>query len=202
MNVIDLFPRSIVTATLSTLTPDLIRRAIEHLDRAEKVLIASDGGYTAEQHLLDGALFADVRGEIVGLCKQLSEAYGHAVDDIGIANSWGNVLAEGESIRPHKHNNSYISGSFYLTGGSMLAIASPGYHELFGLMPKVAEPNYRSWESFCIRPEPGGIVLFPSGMYHSVLPVTGREKRYSIAFNAIPRGVIGVPTGLIDLGPR
>lgn len=202
MNLIDLFPRTIGTARLETLTRDVIHHAIEHIEAAEKVRIRSDGSYTTEQNVLDNDFFREVKREVLALCKEFSRAYGHKVDDIGIADSWGNVVAQSESIRPHKHCNSYISGVFYLTGGSSLNISNPGYYELFGLMPKVEKNHFRSWESFCIAPEPGGIVLFPSGMYHSVLPGDGSPKRYSVAFNAIPRGVIGEPTGLINLGEQ
>lgn len=202
MNLIDLFPRTIGAAKLKTLTPDLIRRAIEFIDHAEKTGMESDGACTKEQQLLDAELFRDVKQEVIGLCKELSRAYGHAVDDIVIANSWGNVLWRGQSIRNHKHSNSYISGSFYLSYGATLNVTNSEFHDLFGFMPRVAESNYRSWESFWIRPEPGAIVLFPSGLYHNVSQERGDGNRYSVAFNAVPLGLIGVPTSLLDLRPR
>lgn len=202
MEFIDLFPRTIATARLRTLTPELAERAIEYIDAAEKTGVESDGAFTKEQQILDEDLFRDVKQEVIGLCKEFSEAYGHVVEGIAIANSWGNVLWRGQSIRNHKHNNSYISGSFYLTHGSTLNIANTEYHGLFGFMPKIGNSNYRSWESFWIRPEPGGIVLFPSGLYHNVSPEQGDSKRYSVAFNAVPLGLIGVPTSLLDFGTR
>ncbi|HEX7082445.1 MAG TPA: putative 2OG-Fe(II) oxygenase [Gammaproteobacteria bacterium] len=202
MNLIDLFPRTIGAATLQTLTPELIRRAIDLVEAAEKVDLGSDGAYTVDQNLLDHELFTDVKREIIGLCKEFSASYSHVVEDIAISNSWGNVLAYGQSIRNHRHNNSYISGSFYLTGGSSLNITNSEFHDLFGFMPKVKPGNYRSWESFCIKPEPGGIVLFPSGLYHNVSPSRDAGKRYSIAFNAVPVGPIGRPTSQLDIRVR
>lgn len=202
MNLIDLFPKTIGATKLETLTPDLIRRAIELVDGAEKVELGSDGAYTVDQSLLDRELFIDVKREVIELCKKLSASYSHVVEEIAISNSWGNVLAYGRSIRNHKHNNSYISGSFYLTGGSSLNITNSEFHDLFGFMPKVKSGNFRSWESFCINPEPGGIVLFPSGLYHNVSPSRSADKRYSIAFNAVPVGPIGRPTSQLDIRLR
>ena len=202
MNLIDLFPRTIGATKLATLTPELIARAIELVETAEKVELGSDGAYTAEQNLLDHELFIDVKREVIELCKKLSESYSHVVEEVAISNSWGNVLAYGQSIRNHKHNNSYISGSFYLTGGSSLNITNSEFHDLFGLMPRVKPGNPRSWESFCINPEPGGIVLFPSGLFHSVSPSRDQGKRYSIAFNAVPVGAIGRPTSQLTLRMR
>ncbi|HLU05921.1 MAG TPA: putative 2OG-Fe(II) oxygenase [Woeseiaceae bacterium] len=201
MNLIDLFPKTIAAANLETLTPELIRRAIEYIDAAEKTgLVESDGVYTTNQQLLEHDLFREVKQEIVSLCKRYSECLCHVVEGIRICNSWGNVIEHGQSIRLHRHNNSYISGSFYLTGGSSFVISNLGFHDIFGFVPRVSKSNYRSWESFAINPEPGGIVLFPSGLYHSVAPSTSKEKRYSIAFNAVPLGTIGRPTSLLDLG--
>jgi uncharacterized protein (TIGR02466 family) len=201
MNLIDLFPKTIAAAKLETSTPELIRRAIEHIDAAEKTgVVDSDGVYTTDQQLLDHDLFREVKQEIVSLCKRFSESYSHVVEGIRICNSWANVIEHGQSIRLHKHSNSYISGSFYLTGGSSFIISNLGFHDIFGFMPRVSKSNYRSWESFTINPEPGGIVLFPSGLYHSVASSTSKEKRYSIAFNAVPVGAIGRPTSLLDLG--
>ena len=202
MNLIDLFPRTIGATKLATLTPGLIARAIELVETAEKVDLGADGAYTTDQNLLDHELFTDVKREVITLCKKLSESYSHVVEEIAICNSWGNVLAHGQSIRNHKHNNSYISGSFYLTGGSSLNITNSEFHDLFGLMPRVKTGNYRSWESFCINPEPGGVVVFPSGLYHSVSPSRDQGKRYSVAFNAVPVGAIGRPTSQLDLRIR
>jgi uncharacterized protein (TIGR02466 family) len=201
MDLLDLFPKTIGVTTLKALTPDVIRLAIAYIDAAEKTVdIESDGAYTVDQQILDNEIFNEVKEEVVGLCKQLSESYCHVVEKLRICNSWGNVIAYGQSIRNHRHNNSYLSGSFYLSGGSSFIITNFGSHDLFGFMPKINGGNYRSWDSFSIRPKAGGVVVFPSGLFHSVVPSKDREKRYSVAFNVVPQGVIGVPTSLLDMG--
>lgn len=203
MRLIELFPKTIAAASLGTLTTEVISLAIELIESSDKIVdLESDGAYTAEQQILEHDMFQDVKRELLGMCRGLSRAYGHAVEDIGICNSWGNVISHGQSIRLHKHRNSYLSGVFYLTGGSSFVLSNIGFDDIFGFMPKVAATNHRSCESFVIEPEPGGVILFPSNLYHSVMPSKDRQKRYSIAFNAVPLGLVGVPTGFVRMGAQ
>ncbi|MDT8399201.1 MAG: TIGR02466 family protein [Pseudomonadales bacterium] len=199
MKFIDLFPKTIGIVQLQTLTPDLILRGIEHIERSSKVELGVNGSYTSDQQLLEQELFREIKQEICTLCKTYAEGYSHIVQEIGICNSWGNVVDHGQCIPAHKHNNSYISGSFYLTDGSTLAITNSDFNELFGFMPQVKSGNYRSREVYCIDPEPGMLIMFPSALYHSVSKSRSYNKRYSIAFNTIPLGPTGMPTGLFDL---
>ena len=199
MKFLDLFPTTIAVSNLETLTTDVIRQAIQLIDSADMFDMGKHGSYTVEQRILDNPIFEAVKPEIIGLCKEFSRSYSHEVDDIWICNAWGNAVATGQSIPAHKHNNSYISGSFYLTHGSSLSITNPSFLNLFGFMPKINADNFRSWEAYTVTPEPGMIVLFPSGLNHGVVTSGGDQKRYSIAFNAIPLGTIGIPTALIDI---
>ncbi len=202
MELVDLFPRTIAVAELQSLSPELIAKAIELIDLASGNDVPGDGAYTHDQQFLNRALFRDVKQEILGLCREFARAYSHIVDDIHICNSWGNVIGYGESIRHHKHSNAYISGSFYLSEGSGFNIIDRDRGELFGFSPRLQPgDNYRALESFTIPPKPRRIILFPSGMMHSVLPSRSQEKRYSIAFNAIPVGKIGSATSLMEIRP-
>jgi uncharacterized protein (TIGR02466 family) len=202
MELVDLFPKTIAVAELQSLTPEIIAQAIELIDLSSSNEVPGDGAYTHDQRFLNRAIFRDVKQEILGLCRDFAKAYSHIVDDIHICNSWGNVVGHGESIRYHKHNNSYISGSFYLSEGSGFNITDRNRTELFGFAPAIQPgDNYRAMESFTIPPKPRRIILFPSGMMHSVLPSQSQAKRYSVAFNAIPVGKIGGPTSLMEIRP-
>lgn len=202
MELVDLFPRTIAVAELQSLTPEIIGKAIELIDVASAGSVPGDGAYTHDQQFLNRVIFREVKQEILGLCREFAKAYSHIVDDIHICNSWGNVVSHGESIRYHKHSNAYISGSFYLSEGSGFNITDRDRGELFGFAPRVQPgDNYRAMESFTIPPKPRRIILFPSGMMHSVLPSQSPMKRYSVAFNAIPIGKIGSPTSLMEIRP-
>lgn len=201
MDFVDIFPATIAVTELESLTPELIAKAIETIELGSQVSdAASDGAYTREQNLLDKVLFRDVKAEILSRCLEFARAYSHQVDRIHICNSWGNIIGLDQSIRFHRHVNSYISGSFYLTEGSAFTFHNFLGENLFSMMPATTgEENYRSQQAFVIRPKPGRMILFPSGLHHSVLVSGETTKRYSIAFNTIPLGRVGTPTNLVDL---
>ncbi len=202
MKIVDIFPKAIGVAQLESLTPDVIKEAIEFIETdGRHVDLESDGAYTREQNLLNKLFFKEVKQEILNNCMEFSQAHSHLVDKLDICNSWGNIIERGQSIRFHRHSNSYISGSFYLTDGSPFNILNTMNENLFGIMPEMEKnhDNYRSFESFSINPIPGRLIIFPSGLHHQVLPSDSIESRYSIAFNAIPIGKIGIPTNYIQL---
>lgn len=200
LDLVDLFPKTIGVAQLQTLTPEVIEKAKELIDIGVDYHMEHDGGFTREQQLLNKAIFREVKQEILQLCREYAEAHSHIVEDIAICNSWGNVVNYGDSIRPHSHTNSYISGSFYLTEGTPFNIINDDANSLFGFAPaKRPDPNPRSMESFNIHPKLGRIILFPSNLRHMVLPSRSHEPRYSIAFNAVPTGRIGSITNLLHM---
>lgn len=201
MDVVDIFPVAIAVTELESLTPDLVHEAIELIEHGSKTEdIPTDGEYTNEQQLLDNTLFTRVREEIISNCLEFSRAYSHQVEGIRICNSWGNIVGTGQSIRFHKHINSYISGSFYLTEGSPFIFHNFAGEDLFSVSPAIIaeEENYRAEQSFVINPKPARLILFPSGLHHSVHNSQELEKRYSIAFNTMPVGKIGTPTNLVE----
>jgi len=200
MHLVDLFPMTIAVSELKTLTPEVIGKAIEMIDISASVEIKGDGGFTREQQLLNKAVFREVKAEILGMCREFAAAYSHLVEDVGICNSWGNVIGKNDSIHYHRHSNAYISGSFYLTEGSSFNIYNENSQTLFGFQPALKPgENYRSMESFNIDPKPGRIILFPSNLRHCVLSSNNTARRYSIAFNAVPIGRLGAATNILNI---
>ncbi|MFT5321575.1 MAG: hypothetical protein ACI934_001731 [Pseudohongiellaceae bacterium] len=204
MDLVDIFPATIAVTELQSLTPDLIEKAIAEVAHGELIKdLESDGAYTREQNLLDKVMFRDVKEEILKNCMELAQAYSHRVAQMEICNSWGNITGLGQSIRFHRHVNSYLSGSFYLTEGSAFTFHNFLGENLFSMMPETNEDpnNFRGQKSFVINPKPGRLILFPSGLHHSVQHSQNTEMRYSIAFNTIPIGKIGSPTNLVEFLP-
>lgn len=203
LHVVDLFPKAIGVAQLETVTPELIEKAIEIIELGHNVTMTGQvsSSYTKEQQILEKVVFREVKEEILQLCREFSKAHSHVVEDIGICNSWGNTVSAGQNIHYHRHSNSYISGSFYLTEGSPFNLLNQDFPIQFGFLPEIEEgaDNYRSFSSFNIDPKPGRLVLFPSSLQHCVLTSESPEKRYSIAFNTIPLGEFGEPTGRMNL---
>ena len=105
---------------------------------------------------------------------------------------WVNVLSRGGRQAMHNHANSFVSGVVYLTrthpDSQTVFMKSPGGHDCHfrndhaGI--ETNEFNADKWVS--PAPAPGDLVLFPSYLMHAVPPNPGRERRVSLAFNAIP----------------
>lgn len=160
-----------------------------------------EGEYTLNQQILEYNIFKEAKEEITRVTKLFAqEAVGHLIEDILIATSWANISEDNRHVRPHSHCNSYLSGVFYLTDGANLNMFNPFKRtDMYMVNPAVAfQPeNKFTWQSISITPEPGMLVMFPSGLTHSVDPAPTR--RYSIAYNTVPKGVIGREAAFINI---
>lgn len=121
--------------------------------------------------------------------KQVNEQVGYPFPQLKIILSWANRSEPGIGHHFHMHNNSLVSGVFYLTEGS-------GGETYFSENNDIWKRNLffpfgfdRTTEN--IPAKRGRLVVFPSNLRHGVRPNLSDEPRYSIAFNAFPRGKWG-----------
>ena len=194
MNFVDLFPTTIAAHKLASLDVG------EALERIKALSYVDDQGnrgqYTQDQDVLADPYFANVCAEIEAVCADFAKAHGHQVEGVGICSSWANRVPNGNVINRHTHANSYISGSFYLTGGSPIEFFNTGLNDaVFNFAPAkdFDAGNVRTFGSIYFDVEPGQLVLFPSGLAHGVQENKGAD-RYSVAFNTLPVGLFGEPT--------
>ncbi len=101
---------------------------------------------------------------------------------------WSVVMESQGHQLAHMHPDGWVSGVYYvkLPGEMQAAMAEQeGWiefgrplRELTGsLQPRVTT----------LRPEEGGLVLFPSYFYHQTIPFESPQQRICIAFDAVPR---------------
>lgn len=134
--------------------------------------------------------------QLVELHSWFSECIQNLVEDLNlhypkteIVISWANRAEKGESHQRHSHNMSVISGVYYLTegrGGNTVFFA---YHNLWKRNLFYLPGDDKTY--FQEVPEKGKLILFPSIMLHQVMPHGDEEPRYTIAFNAFPKGQFG-----------
>lgn len=194
MNFVDLFPTTIATHKLASLNVEDALERIKDLNYIDDH--GNRGQYSQDQNLLNDPYFTKVCEEIEEVCSAFAKAHGHQVQGIGICSSWANRIPHSNIINKHTHANSYISGSFYLTGGSPIEFFNTGLNDtVFNFAPaKNFDPtNVRTFGSIYFDIEPGQLVLFPSGLAHGVQENKGPD-RYSVAFNTLPVGLFGEPT--------
>ncbi|MRX26986.1 tetratricopeptide repeat protein [Kangiella sp. HZ709] len=93
---------------------------------------------------------------------------------------WAVVLSESGYVGSHIHENSWLSGAFYvqlpkiLNGDEGSLIFGKPHDELgFDFIN----------EHYKVTPKEGTFVLFPSYFYHHTVPYDSKEKRISLAFD-------------------
>lgn len=124
----------------------------------------------------------------------LTEFLGFQVSELTDSISWVSVKSPGEMHVEHAHPNSLISGVFYFDDNLKdfpIVFSKRIRNDSFTFsVPenriKAAESRYAS-PIYSIQPEKGTLVLFPSYLHHSVPQNTSDEKRYSLAFNVVPK---------------
>lgn len=112
-----------------------------------------------------------------------------------ITQSWGNLSMKGHWHHKHMHNNSMVSGVYYLTDTNACIYFGVdniwNYDKYTGGIIKL---NYSDIDTTSIiykhKPSKGELLLFPSTLFHAVETNNG-EDRYSISFNSFADGKIG-----------
>lgn len=163
--------------------------------RFEPVGLAAKGGYLTEDLLADRTpailgfehgLRAAIDAYIAALPDDPGHPFLRAVPRAGYAlNLWATRVAAQGVIDTHIHEESWLSGAYYVE-----------------LPPAVRDDDTAGWIEFgrphrglplppiddiaCLRPEVGTLLLFPSYLYHRTLPFAGTGERISISFDLAP----------------
>ena len=98
----------------------------------------------------------------------------------------------------HNHANSLFSGVYYINtnknSGSITFNSFPTHKQI---QPAPEDPTQFTLDNsgqYTFFPENDMILLFPSHTYHKIQVNESDETRYSIAFNFMPEGELGVNT--------
>lgn len=99
---------------------------------------------------------------------------------------WGTRLKSYDEHEPHFHRHGWLSGVYYVKLPPKVADRA----SRDGWLEFVPAPTYTGAnqivDTVILRPEEGMMVIFPSYLYHRVLPFEEDEYRISIAFNLSP----------------
>jgi uncharacterized protein (TIGR02466 family) len=121
----------------------------------------------------------------------LKEVYAPSLNvRLEIIHSWINYTGQGEYHHEHFHENSFISGVFYVKANKdidSITFTNKSYN-----MIRLATNNFNLFNSssWKFNVGTGSLVLFPSSLVHLVNPVEYNDTRVSLAFNAFPVGEI------------
>jgi uncharacterized protein (TIGR02466 family) len=142
--------------------------------------------------------------------KEVKDFYVHglAIDgDIMITQSWVNKNVKGGGTHAHYHNNSIISGVYYMDvpdNSTLIKFYKPDVDRstVYRLDPQVSpalmsgNPYVQTVANIPIANHE--ILLFPSYLPHSVPQMATNDDRWCLAFNTVPT-VLGSKESLTEL---
>lgn len=156
-------------------------------------------GLAARQAFLSGDLLADRTPAIVGFEQRLraaidefiarchhdsGDAFLRAIPRDYVLHVWATQAAQSGYIDTHIHEESWLSGAYYVELPDAIRDDDPGhagwieFGRPFRGLPAVPKTMLR-----CIRPQAGELLLFPSYLFHRTLPYAGPGERISISFD-------------------
>jgi tetratricopeptide (TPR) repeat protein len=96
----------------------------------------------------------------------------------------GNVVRSDENHRAHLHKFAYISGVYHVTVPPDMARADDRAGALIlGSCSDLTGGYIPCWGSRDVKPIPGVATLFPSHIFHSVLPTRSEHPRIAVPFD-------------------
>jgi hypothetical protein len=114
----------------------------------------------------DEAFFETPHPAVQELRRWVEEVFG-----LKKLSGWAMVNGAGSYHQRHQHTNVVLTGVYYVDPGEPPT-------------PTVFEASVWGSEKWPIVPEPGMLVTFPEGMWHSVPVYTGFRPRITIVLNA------------------
>ncbi len=136
--------------------------------------------------------FSVLTGQILREAEQFAVTLGIDLEHFRLVykDCWFNIYGWKDGQEIHIHNNSFISGSYYLKipdGASGLIVHSPVMESMF--LPPQSSTNIYNTGYDEIFVEEGLIILFRSNLKHSVKPNPIKKERISISFNFVTERV-------------
>ena len=194
ITVVDAFASHIFCSYLD----DNFSRLAEQKQELHYVDIRKEGkansGGTSCQLILDQ--FQDEKIALLRAFHEVNtEKLKYLNTEFKISTSWISKTPPGGFSNFHTHANSFMSGILYFDeyddNSGPLELASFNFPEnSFQLVP--TEFNEYNSQEYTIYPSKNLLILFPSYLYHRIGTNNSSETRYSLAFNIVPSGTIGM----------
>jgi uncharacterized protein (TIGR02466 family) len=132
----------------------------------------------------------------------VTKVQGYQCDGLQVISSWLNWAEVGAGQPPHTHENSWISGTYYLCfepGHAPIRFWRPGAQSqpnrpYLSLMRAEQHTPFSS-DEVAIAPEAGTLLLWPSQLLHGYNG-NALDGRLSLSFNLLPKRLLGTSYGL------
>jgi len=108
-----------------------------------------------------------------------------------ICNSWLTKTKPRQFSTSHSHKNSWLSGVYYPKGNPNFSIKFYNDQSPPFFIPPTEYNIYNSSE-WSVFPQDNYLILFHSQLRHKIIPNQADTDRFSLAFNILPKGKIGL----------
>ena len=191
-NYISLFPKLVYSTFIEREITDVEK---EYTHIVGRNAIDNNSNYTSQNmDVLDHPSFAEIKNFILQHLKNYRDDIIRPKYDMElvITESWLNYTNYNQQHHFHKHNNSYLSGVFYIntieSDGIKFFNDAGGLYNMFDIeSDDLHIYNAPSWE---VPVSTGQLLLFPSNLQHGVKVNKENKTRISLAFNTFLKGQI------------
>ena len=150
-------------------------------------VLTNSGGWQSNNIFSDDDFFSEFILEIEKQANNFAKEI-EINQSLKLSNLWININGYKDFNLRHTHENSIISGVFYVKAPDKSSKIT-FYHPAFKLMVRewninLKHNNYTS-SVWSFTPQKGRLLLFPSWSEHEVSPNLSQESRISISFNIV-----------------
>lgn len=197
MNIHKIFPLPVAKKSKSY---ELSEQEKNFLINQEKIKNAQNN-LSANTYILESPILKGLKAYLESSVNEFFESVYSPASNcyLYITQSWVNYTNKGEQHHKHCHQNSFISGVFYIEAN--IEVDKIWVHQknkdLFLIETK--SPNEFNSPNLFLPVDEGETVMFPSSIEHSVQPVETENQRISLAFNTFLKGSIGNDASLNSL---
>lgn len=195
--ITELFPTPVYQTDLDLDVTNLI----ESINKENLEFIQSEYNIASKNtDVLDLDIFSGLKKNILYHLEHFLKEIGFKYETVFVTTSWLNINPPGGRHHTHNHPNSLISGVYYLdvpeNSGNMVFHKTPSQ-----LIDPADEENLTKFSSDSCEMQSctNRLFMFPSHVYHSVLPNMSRYHRMGLSFNSFITGNIGSFTNRINL---
>ena len=134
--------------------------------------------------------FKDLTKSIIDMGKYIFDDLKFVYEDFEITEMWANVSKKGEGHKVHTHLNNIFTGVFYIESGANIRFLDPRPAANV-LLPTMEEYNSENSNQCSFPSTENTMLLFPAWLQHYVPQNRNTDRRISISFNLMLKGMVG-----------
>ena len=167
---------------------DLLREQ-EFTQKSEGKVLTTSGDLHAQPR------FSELNTMLRSCLEHVRQAYAFQCKEFEVNCMWGNKTMPGDNHHHHYHPNAYFSGVYSPGNVAESIVFRDPSMQLKQSCLGVTNGESDHLDAFsCARQaqqQAGSVYIFPWYLQHQVASNPGPDPRYTIAFNAVPRGPLG-----------